>query len=61
MHEPEEDEAPVKKFRVAPDQIKLTNVIKLFDKPLRPIKPQKLIETSELSERLRQRHKPAGS
>lgn len=50
-----------KKFRVAPDQIKLTNVIKLFDEPLRPIKPQKLVETSDLSERLRQQSKSSGN
>lgn len=50
-----------KKFRVAPDNIKLRHVIKIFDKPLRPIKPLKLIETSEVSERLRQRNKSAGS
>jgi len=50
-----------KKLRVAPDAIKLTNIIKFFDKPLRPIRPQKLIETSEISERLRQRNKSAGN
>lgn len=49
------------KIRVAPDVIKLTNIVEFFDKPLQPIKPQKLIETSELSERLRQRNKPAGN
>lgn len=49
------EEESKKKFRVAPDQIKLTNVVKLFDKPLQPIQPQKLLAESEISERLRQR------
>ena len=49
------------KLRVAPDAIKLTSTIKLFDPRIKPIKTQKLIETSEISERLRQRNKSAGS
>lgn len=56
-----EENDDTKKLRVAPDVIKLSNTVKFFEKPLRPIKPLKLLEESEISERLRQRNKSARS
>ncbi|NDD53393.1 hypothetical protein EBZ39_05885 [bacterium] len=50
-----------KGFRVGLDRIKMSDVVKFFGKPVTLLKKTEFLEKSEISERLRQRHKSAGS